>query len=362
MSDSLNKLRSLFSIGLDPVLVVKNNKLMFINPAAEKIFSNLKVNDEADRIIPAELLELDSSSYISSAVIDGKTTIISCASISGYNIYTFNFEDNERLCVAPSTMIASMKSSIFTLRMAMDKLVAAVDMESNKNLPTYSAILYHNYHLLLHYTGNLHAAENLLNGTMPFQPISADIVSVCKDLVSSVHSFVSQDDVQISFHCEEEFFQGDIDKTLFEQMLLNLMSNSLRSMSSGGRISLSLETSDTDYTITVSDNGAEIPPQLLSSLFSLTESSSIPDISNNQSSLNFFIARGIAKLHNGIIIVESSASSGTTARIIIPIKNNTYTVLRTTELEYRASGLNSILTELSSFLDHKHYTDRFLGD
>ena len=362
MSDSLNKLRALFSIGLDPVVAVKNRKLMFINPAAEKAFNDLTVGDEADRIIPYRLLELDSSSYISSAIIDSKTAVISCASISGYNIYTFSFENNEHLCVAPSTMISSMKSSIFTLRMAMDKLVAAVDMESNKNLSTYSAILYHNYHLLLHYTGNLYTAENLLNGTMPFQPISADIVSVCRDLVSSVHSFVSQDGVQITFQCDEDFVFGDIDKTLFEQMLLNLISNSLRSMSSGGRITLFLEASATDYTITISDNGIGIQPQLLNSLFSLSASYSISDISDNQTALGFFIARGIAKLHDGTVIVENGLSSGTAAKIIIPIKNSTHSILRTTELEYRASGLNSILTELSSFLDHKHYTDKFLSD
>ena len=362
MSDSLNKLRALFSIGHDPVLVVKNRKLMFINPAAEKAFSGLKVGDEADKIIPVKLLEVESASYISSAVIDTKTAVISCATISGYNIYTFNFENNDSLCIALAPMTVSMNSAIFTLRMAMDKLVSAVDMESNKNLSTYSAILYHNYHLLLHYTNNLYVAENLLNGAMPFQPVSADIVSVCRDLTSSVHSFISRDNIQITFRCEEAFFFGDIDKTLFEQMLLNLISNSLRSMESGGRISLSLETSDIDYTLTVSDNGTGIPPELLSSLFALSESTGVPDNTNSETGLNFFIARGIAELHSGTVIVESGQSNGTTAKIIIPIKNSPHTVLRTTELEYRASGLNNILTELSSFLDHKHYTDKFLGD
>ena len=362
MADSLENSLSVFTASQDPVIAVKNEIVTFANPAAEKTFPDLAVGDSASVYIPEILLQLSSNRYVSTAKIRELQTVISCASVDNTKIYCLSIENDTRTSFAPPALIASMRSSIFTMRMAADKLVEAASPESDPRLSTYSSILYHNYHSLLHFTGNLYTAEGLASGTLPFQPTASNLVSVCKELVNSVISFVAQNGVELSFKCAEDYICGNVDRALFEQMLLNLLSNSLGMLDKGGRIALELCLDGDNYIITVTDNGGGIDHSTLSTLFFSHKNHDISELSNGHTGLGLYIVRGISELHGGTIIVETIPDMGTTARLIMPIDHSSHTLLRTTELEYHAAALNSILTELSSYLDYKHYSPKYLMD
>jgi signal transduction histidine kinase len=68
-------------------------------------------------------------------------------------------------------------------------------------------------------------------------------------------------DVQVDDICIQ------CDPEMLSQILLNLLMNSLKSMESGGRISVELKSSGKIARMSISDTGSGIPPELLPNIF-----------------------------------------------------------------------------------------------
>lgn len=362
MPDSIDKLCSLFAISRDPVIAEKGGKIVFINPAAEKAFEDLAVGLAAEEFIPAALLSLESSDYLSSTHVGKRHAVISCSVLYSMRIYSFIIENADDSGFATQALAGSMRNTLSTLRLATDKLVSTLDLKSDKRLAAYTSALYHNYHLLLHLAENLDTAEGLSRGTLSFQPSSTDICALCRDLVSSMGAIVSKRGIIIDFQCAEDVIRGNVDRLLIERMLMNLISNSVGGLSGGGRVTVSLSSGKDDYTIAVTDNGAGIPPEIFGRIFSLFDVNDFSYSASGRTGLGLYIVRGITELHNGTVIIESKPSSGTCVKVILPMDHGSHTILRTTELEYHASALSSILTELAPHLDYSAYSQRYLED
>lgn len=362
MTDIIAKLRSLFTIGRDPVLGVRGGKIVFFNPVAENSFPGIKTGVLAESLISPHLLDNDSAEFVGTTIVDGRHAIVSCTTVEGVLVLTFCLESGERSTFATTPLLNSIRSTIFTLRMAADKLINALDLESDEKLTTYSAILYHNYHSLLHHTGNLQTSEHIINDALPFSPSLTNVSDVCRELVWSVESFIRGGEIEIEFVCPDEPVFGNVDRSLLEQLLTNLLSNSLEGVRPGGRIKVSIYADDEHYTIDVTDNGKGIPPDILSSVFSACERAEVKEDNVGHTGLGLYIVRGIAELHEGTIIIRSNVGIGTCVKIILPLSTSTYTLLHTSETEYRAIAFNHLLTELSGFLDNSYYVPKYIND
>lgn len=108
---------------------------------------------------------------------------------------------------------------------------------------------------------------------------------------------------------------GDSDRLV--QVLTNLIGNALSYTDPGGRVVVSWTTDGDNVTVTVTDDGRGIAADALARVFErfYRVDRSVP----GGTGVGLTIARGIARLHGGDILVESAGvGQGSTFRLLLP--------------------------------------------
>ncbi|KAA3661773.1 MAG: response regulator [Chloroflexi bacterium] len=139
------------------------------------------------------------------------------------------------------------------------------------------------------------------------------------------------DNIKLVFEHSVGSFGVYADPTRIQQMLMNLVINARDAMSDGGKISLKLRRIQVEdcpdpaklemqagnwVKITVSDNGAGIPPEVLTHLYEPFFTTKAP---GEGTGLGLAQVYGIVKQHEGHISVESVVGEGTTFSIYLPV-------------------------------------------
>lgn len=107
-----------------------------------------------------------------------------------------------------------------------------------------------------------------------------------------------------------------VDADQIEQVLLNLLSNAVDAMGTGGNIEIALRAQDSGGAIlSVRDEGCGIPPEARDHIFDPFFSTK--DIGKG-TGLGLSISYGIVRDHGGDILVESSPGAGTTFIVMLP--------------------------------------------
>ncbi|ACD95460.1 ATP-binding protein [Trichlorobacter lovleyi] len=159
-------------------------------------------------------------------------------------------------------------------------------------------------------------------------------------LVSSFEKFLRRiigDNITLNFVCDQNTSHASVDRSMIEQMLMNLAINARDAMPDGGQLTIAtahilldsksasaLELSPGTYIhLTVSDTGCGIPRELLPKIFD-------PFFTTKEvgkgSGLGLSMVYGIVKQHCGTISVESAPGSGTTFSIYLPANETSETV------------------------------------
>jgi two-component system NtrC family sensor kinase len=125
-------------------------------------------------------------------------------------------------------------------------------------------------------------------------------------------------DVEIEDHLADPVAEVDADQIV--QVLANLLTNAQHAMPDGGTILVTLDGTEENVVVMVSDSGSGIPEENLDKLFS-------PFFTTKQvgkgTGLGLAVTHGIVKMHRGQITVESNADPAkgptqTTFTIVLP--------------------------------------------
>lgn len=119
---------------------------------------------------------------------------------------------------------------------------------------------------------------------------------------------------------DEAPYHGD--EALLGEMILNLLENAVKYTPEGGRITIALESSSEQYSITISDSGVGISAHQQAHIFDRFYRAQ-PILQNGAgkpegSGLGLAIALWIAKSHNGTLDLQNSDMSGSTFRLVLP--------------------------------------------
>jgi signal transduction histidine kinase len=107
------------------------------------------------------------------------------------------------------------------------------------------------------------------------------------------------------------------DRDRLKQVLLNLALNALQAMPSGGRLVLGATATGGAFTLTVSDTGSGIAPEMLPRIFDPYVTTKARGLG-----LGLAIARRIVEAHGGRIEAASQPGRGSTFRVIVPLGAN----------------------------------------
>ena len=157
---------------------------------------------------------------------------------------------------------------------------------------------------------------------IPIIEAALEIVRLSADAKSIV--------IQLNLDADDRTLIGD--PTRLQQVIWNLLSNSIKFTPIGGRIEINLTYSDSHAEIAVIDTGIGISPEFLPYVFQRFRQE---DLSRNRSNtglgLGLSIVRHLVELHGGTITATSAGEGqGSTFTITLPL-HNTLVVRNATE-------------------------------
>jgi len=115
--------------------------------------------------------------------------------------------------------------------------------------------------------------------------------------------------------CDEPaWVQGDA--AALEQIFLNLLLNAVEASDAGGRVEVSLSSTDADVVIAVADLGVGIAPQDLPRIYD-----PLYTTRRDGSGLGLTIAHRLVMAHGGRIEIESEVGAGTVVRVLLPARD-----------------------------------------
>lgn len=158
-----------------------------------------------------------------------------------------------------------------------------------------------------------------LGAGMPVKPEPFDLAELGRDVFEEFRS--SHPEQEIQFHIRGDL-HGRWDSDRVRQAISNLMGNAIQHCSADSPVSLSLRGEQSDVFIEVHNGGEPIPPGELPRIFDpLIRGSSAEDPMRNRPGsigMGLYIAREVAKSHNGRIDVTSTEKEGTSFTIRLP--------------------------------------------
>lgn len=143
------------------------------------------------------------------------------------------------------------------------------------------------------------------------------------ECVRSVRSLAAQKDLQISVESplNEVAFRGD--EPLVRRMVLNLLHNAIKFTPKGGELRVSVKENQQHREIVISDTGPGIPLEARAHVFDRffrVDKARSRDESLNGSGagLGLSIAKWVAELHGGTIVLDGAKGEGATFVISLP--------------------------------------------
>jgi PAS domain S-box-containing protein len=145
-----------------------------------------------------------------------------------------------------------------------------------------------------------------------------EVVEILRGLEKDFHALAEKKGLRLNFFFADSP-KAVIDKKQFSRAVSNLVENAVKFTPRGGSITLSVEASDSDFTVSVSDTGPGILPEEQENIFQKHYRSRMA-MGTKGAGLGLAIVKAIAEAHGGIITFENNPGSGSTFKLTIPMR------------------------------------------
>lgn len=161
--------------------------------------------------------------------------------------------------------------------------------------------------------------KNLLDYAKPKEQHleEQDVNDVVQNTLSLVQNMLDISNIKTRLDLAEELPSVYIDKLQIQQVLVNLATNAIQAMPSGGDLGFSSRylAENGEVEVEIRDSGKGIPPEFLDHIFDPFFSTK----DEGGTGLGLWVSYGIIKNHHGNIRVESRVGEGTVFTITLPV-------------------------------------------
>lgn len=138
------------------------------------------------------------------------------------------------------------------------------------------------------------------------------------ECIALVELEASYKDIKVSLESSDPNPIVWTDPYQLAQVLLNLLTNSIQATDAGGKINVTVRSSEEQVSIVVQDNGYGIPEENLTKIFEPFFSTKAVGVGTG---MGLYISSGIVTKLGGVMAVDSQPDKGTTFTIELPVKS-----------------------------------------
>jgi len=167
--------------------------------------------------------------------------------------------------------------------------------------------------------GDLQLLASLDESTLSLKPTPSDLRAVVDAAARVRLPRAAEKNVSITVEGENEVIVT-LDPERFEQVIGNLLDNAIEHTPKGGWVKVEAATDANTATVTVTDSGEGIDPDLLPAIFDrLRRGDEARTPGTEGRGLGLAVGRGITRAHGGDITAENTSDDGARFVVTIPI-------------------------------------------
>jgi len=206
----------------------------------------------------------------------------------------------------------------WTLRMLLDGDLGEITKEQKDFIEK----TYQNNERMISLINDLLDITRIEEGRYLYNPVLADIESICQFVINSYKEELERKKIRIEFKKPgKKLPQVRIDVEKIKLVIQNLLDNAIKYTSPGGQIIISLKQTKKEIEFSIKDNGVGIPKDQQERVFSkFFRCANAIRMATEGSGLGLFITKNIVEAHGGKIWFESEENIGTTFYFTIPLE------------------------------------------
>jgi signal transduction histidine kinase len=345
-----SKLTSMIGGLVDGVFMVDNkNKLLIINEAARKF-----LNIDRDNITILDILNEMSGKYdllgkINESVSE-KTAVEDKEVVIGDNIFqifltpVFNSREETQEIIGVSVlmhditieknlarikedftnmMVHELRAPLTAIKDSAELMIEEKKLKISER-KQFLDIIDSQAKTLLDQIGSVLDAAKIEAGRFVVQKSPNDLNELINNAVDSFVPQSMKKKIEINSYVPKALPQIRFDRTRINQVLNNLVSNSLKFTPPGGKITIFGEINPDCVTVSVSDTGMGISEEDQKDLFSkFYQIRKTPhELAKKGSGLGLYIVKGVVEAHGGQVTVKSGINQGTTISFTLPLSED----------------------------------------
>ncbi|MCX2475010.1 ATP-binding protein [Pedobacter sp. MC2016-05] len=184
-------------------------------------------------------------------------------------------------------------------------------------ITSYAKTILQNAERLLGLINQLLDLSKLESGQMQTKNQDTELVAIVKHNVLSFESLAHEKNIQLNFKSDWEKLWLSIDQEKLERILINLISNAVKFTKQDGKIIVNIsEGEESDFEISIMDNGIGIPESKLPYIFDrFYQVDSSDSRAHEGTGIGLAITKELVNLMDGKLFISSIENEGTTIRI-----------------------------------------------
>lgn len=200
---------------------------------------------------------------------------------------------------------------------------------------------------LMDLIGSILDSAKIEADTYKLSPVLTDPAPIVRDCAAMIKGEAAKAGLALHVEIAADLPEAMIDKQAVKQILINLLTNAVK-FTENGSITLTVKEKNGALDFTVRDTGigmSQIALAKLGGRFSELHQNGVRGA--NGAGLGLSLSFALAKLHGGVLVMESAQGAGTTARFTLPI-HRSLEELRTGDLS-RPGDIQSQLDRVARF-------------
>ncbi|PKQ07409.1 MAG: hypothetical protein CVT72_03290 [Alphaproteobacteria bacterium HGW-Alphaproteobacteria-11] len=186
----------------------------------------------------------------------------------------------------------------------------------------YAQLINESGALLLDLISDILDMSKIEAGKYELHPEPVDLRNLMESSLRLVRGRAEENGIGLALTMADDLAVDEIvaDERALKQIMLNLLSNSIKFTPSGGKVSVKVVETDSGISIAVSDNGRGIPADQIARLGRPFEQvATDAALSKQGTGLGLALVRSLTELHGGAMSIESELEKGTVVTVRLPL-------------------------------------------
>lgn len=224
---------------------------------------------------------------------------------------------------AKSKFLANMAHELRTPLNAIigfSEVIKLDKVKARERYPEYAGYIYDAGGILLDIINGILDLARIEAGKVQLQEEFIRVGALMESIITTIRPIAERKTVEVDWESSNSSLTIYVDPTKLKQVMLNLLSNSVKFTEPLGhiRIETVLHKSG-DLVLSISDTGIGIPPDEIEKVFQPFEQVADPLTREHEGTgLGLPIAKALIELHGGKLVLSSELGVGTTATLRLP--------------------------------------------